>query len=465
MSKSDYIGKILIVDDEESMREMLDIMLSKVGYEVSCACSYGEALKFIQGDNFDLVVSDIKMPDSSGLELLKKIRSMNPDLPVIIITAYASLDSALVALREGAFDYINKPFEVNQIKFSIKRALENKRLRDENRILRQHIKTGIDPLDNFIGKSKKIREIKELVAKIAPTDSSVLITGESGTGKEVLSRAIHKLSTRRDGAFIAINCGAVPETLLESELFGHLKGSFTGAVKDQEGLFQAASGGTFFLDEIGTVSPPIQVKLLRALEEKEITPIGSTKVIDVDVRIIAATNADLALMVNEGDFRNDLYYRLNVLNIHIPPLRERREDIIPIASFILNRLATRTEEKVKSLSKEAAAIIENAPWKGNVRELENALERALLLTDEDEITPEALPRTLTNQNQTAINEVPGGHSDNFLPSMEVIEKSYIYWVLKSTNWKKSKAADILGIDTSTLYRKIEKYDLKEHIED
>ena len=272
-------GKVLVVDDEESMCEFLDIMLTKEGYQVRTAEDYDRAVEILSGESFDVVITDIKLPDISGIDLLKEIRSIDPDTAVIMITAYASLDSAVSALRQGAFDYITKPFEVNQIKFAVRKACENRHLRHENRILKKQVRTGGDVgLEEFVSVSKSIKDIKDFVRKIAPTDSSVLLTGESGTGKEVIAQAIHKLSPRSEGPFIAVNCGALPENLLESELFGHIKGSFTGAVRDKEGLFSAASGGTLFLDEIATASQGIQVKLLRALEQKEITPVGSTSV-------------------------------------------------------------------------------------------------------------------------------------------------------------------------------------------
>lgn len=456
--------KILVVDDEESMREFLDIMLSKEGYSVRTAEDYDMAIQILSGESFDVVISDIKMPDISGIELLKEIRSVDSNTAVIMITAYASLDSAVSALREGAVDYITKPFEVNQVKFAIKRALENKRLKDENKILKEHVRKGGSEIDEFIGESKIIREIKDFVRKVSPTDSSVLITGESGTGKDLIARAIHRLSPRSDGPFVAINCGALPEHLLESELFGHVKGSFTGAIRDQEGLFSAAAGGTLFLDEIATASQGIQVKLLRALEQKEITPVGSTKPFHVDVRLIAATNANLAGMATGKEFREDLFYRLNVFHIHIPPLRERTEDIIPIAQCILEKLAARSGDRTKKLSAKAVEFLKNSPWKGNVRELENILERALLLADGDTIGAECLPQNVRIENNES-RKSPLMIGEQNLPTMETIEKAYIYWVLESTGWKKAQAAEILGIDASTLYRKIEKYGMKEKAEE
>ncbi|MCK5832306.1 sigma-54-dependent Fis family transcriptional regulator [bacterium] len=461
MAIKERLGRILIVDDEESMQEFLDIMLTREGYEIQTVGSFRGAINLLAESKYDLIISDIKMPGGSGLELLKKAHSMNSNIPVIMITAYASLQTAVEALREGAFDYITKPFEVSQIKYAISRAFENKKLRDENRLLKQKLRASGGAIDDFIAVSKAGCELKELVKKIAPTDSSVLITGESGTGKEVIAKAIHSLSSRKNGPFKAINCGAIPEQLLESELFGHRKGSFTGAIKDKMGLIEAANNGTFLLDEVGTTSPAIQVKLLRALEEREITAVGATSPTVIDVRLIAATNSNIKTMVADGSFREDLYYRLNVFHVHIPPLRERREDILPIANQILKKIAIRTEELPKTFSEKSAELIERAPWKGNVRELENALERAILMADKSEIQPKHLPdsakEATPHETTSPFITIP----DEYLPTMETVEKAYIFWVLMSHEWKKAKAAEMLGIDVSTLYRKIEKYDLKD----
>ncbi|HHS50434.1 MAG TPA: sigma-54-dependent Fis family transcriptional regulator [candidate division Zixibacteria bacterium] len=462
MKDSEPKGRILIVDDEESMQEFLDIMLTREGYDVETVGSFRGATNLMAEKQFDVIVSDIKMPGGSGLELLKKARSMDPNTTVIMMTAYASLQTAVEALRDGAFDYITKPFEVSQIKYAISRAFENKKLRDENRILKQKIRSSGGAIDDFIAVSKAGKEMKELVKKIAPSDSSVLITGESGTGKEVIAKAIHALSSRSDGPFLAINCGAVPEQLLESELFGHKKGSFTGAFKDKIGLLEAANGGTFLLDEVGTTSPTIQIKLLRALEEREITAVGATQPTKIDVRLLAATNSNLEAMAADGSFREDLYYRLNVFHVHIPPLRERREDIVPVAKFILDKIAGRTEEPAKILSEETAELLEKAPWKGNVRELENVLERALLMADGAEILPKHLPECLRGVAPEVPKRPLATFPDEHLPSIETIEKAYIFWVLMSNEWKKARAAEILGIDASTLYRKIEKYGLKDY---
>ncbi|MCD6594111.1 sigma-54-dependent Fis family transcriptional regulator [bacterium] len=464
---------ILVVDDEESICQILEIMLTDENYWVRTALNYDDAMKRLSSESYDVIIADIMMPDVNGLTLLKDSRKIDSDMPVILITAYASLGSAVEALRFGAFDYITKPFQMDQIRFAVKRALDTRILRRENKILKQtlHIETD---LSKFIGKSKSIRDIKELVKQIAPSSSTVLITGESGTGKELIAHSIHQLSDLSNGPFVTINCAALPETLLESELFGYVKGAFTGADKDKKGLFKSADDGTFFLDEIGETSPMIQAKLLRMLETNEITPLGSTKPVSVNVRLIAATNKNLDKMVDNGQFREDLYYRLDVIHIHIPPLREHPKDIIPIAEFFLDTHASRMGCETPKLSDEAAEFLKNARWNGNVRELENVLERAMLICKSDTILPEHIPdyirRTGSEFKQklerTEMDELAreAVGSLNILPLQE-IEKAYIFWAIFQANGNKSEAAKKLGIDLSTLYRKIEKYGLKKYLLD
>jgi len=455
---------ILVVDDEESICQLLEVMLTEEGYWVRTASNYDEAMKLFETNQFDVVIADIMMPDVDGLTLLKDVKKVDPEIPVILITAYASLGSAVEALRHGAFDYITKPFKMDQIRYAVKRALETRALRRENRILKRELRRESD-LSKFIGVSDAVREIKQLVRKIAPTDSTVLITGESGTGKELIARAIHQLSSRADGPFITINCAAIPETLLESELFGYVKGAFTGATTNKEGLFRAAHGGTFFLDEVGEISPDIQAKLLRMLETHQIIPLGATKPVEVDVRLIAATNKDLARMVDEGKFRRDLFYRLNVIHIHIPPLRERPEDIIPIAEHYVQVIANRTNCPAPKLSKEAMQLLQGAQWEGNVRELENVLERAMIMCDGDVILPEHLPDYIRNAPQTAAvpEKVAGEQVLGRVLPLDEIEKAYILWAILQCGGNKSEAAKKLGIDLSTLYRKIERYGLKKYL--
>ncbi|MCD6097691.1 sigma-54-dependent Fis family transcriptional regulator [bacterium] len=450
--------RILVVDDEESMCKFMRIMLSKSGYEVATALSAKEALALLDKSSFDIAILDIKMPEMSGVELLREIRKKNQTISVIMMTAYASLETAIEALREGASDYITKPFQISEIRHSIKRILEERELREENVLLREQVSEGAS-IDEFVGSSPKILEMKELIKTIAPTDSTVLILGESGTGKELVARAIHRLSGRADAPFISVNCGALPEQLLESELFGHKKGSFTGAVRDKEGLMKAADRGTLFLDEIGDTSMAIQVKLLRAIEEKEIIPIGSTSSVKVDVRIIAATNSNLEDMVRKGAFRADLYYRLNVFPISIPPLRERREDIIPIADHFLKKLVNRMNDKREvHFSETAKKLLKKAYWAGNVRELENVIERAYFLSKDGVITERELPEHIRKGEQPIAQRRKQSLVGGILP-LEEIEKAYIFYTLNRVGWKKTEAARALGIDPSTLYRKIEKYKL------
>jgi DNA-binding NtrC family response regulator len=449
-------ARIMVIDDEESMCKFMQIMLKKEGYGVSSSQSGKEALEELRNSHYDLVIADLMMPEMNGLELLSKVKSIDPELNFIVMTAYASVDTAIEALKKGAFDYIAKPFKVDELKITIRKSLEQKRMAKENIDLKKQLKKEFS-LDSFIGDTAEIIEMKKLAEKVALTDSTVLIQGESGTGKELVAKAIHHHSRRAEKPFVTINCAALPETLLESELFGHTKGAFTGAIKDTEGLFFVADGGTFFLDEVGVISQAIQVKLLRVLEEKEITPVGSTKPIQVDVRLIAATNADLEQEVKLGNFRADLFYRLNVIPIHIPTLRERKDDIKLLTFYFIKKYCEKLQIKEKSISDEAMNRLLSYSWPGNARELENTIERAILLAKDDEIKIKDLPEKILSREAVKLIEETRPET----PTLETIEKSYIYWVLQRTGWQKSKAAQILGIDSSTLYRKIEKYGLKE----
>jgi len=448
-------AKILVVDDEESMCKFMQIMLKKEGYCVSTSQDAPTALERIKSENYDLVIADLMMPEMSGLELLSQAKSANPDLDFIVMTAFASVDSAIEALKKGAFDYITKPFKVDEIKIAVRKSLEQKEIVHENVQLKKELKTRFD-FDCFIGNSPEIVKLKKMAEKISISDSTVLIQGESGTGKELIARAIHYHSPRSNKPFITINCAALPENLLESELFGHVKGSFTGAIKDKEGLFKVADGGTFFLDEVGMTSSAIQAKLLRALEEKEVNPVGSTAPIKVDVRLIAATNADLEQEVKLGNFRADLYYRLHVIPLRIPPLRERKDDIKLLSSYFIREYCRKMQTEEKDITEEAMKRLLSCKWLGNVRELENALEHAVLLSKGSQITVEDLPQDIKEGREIDLVT----ETQPTTPMLETIEKAYIFWVLNQTGWQKSKAASILGIDSSTLYRKIEKYKLK-----
>ncbi len=447
--------KILVVDDEESMCNFLSIMLKKEGYQITTALSAKEALKKMSKDTFDVVISDLKMKEMNGLELIDEIAKMESAPYVIIMTAFATIESAIEALKKGAFDYITKPFKVDEIKLAVARALEQGKIRTENIYLKKRLKKT-EGFSNIIGKSDVIVEVLDQVRKVADSDSTVLLTGESGTGKELVARAIHQHSYRSENTFVTVNCGALPEELLESELFGHKKGSFTGAIKDKKGLLEVANEGTFFLDEVGEMTPRIQVKLLRVLQEKEIVPVGGIAPIKVDVRLVAATNADLESEVNMGRFRKDLFYRLNVIPLHIPPLRERKEDIPLLIEHFLESYLDR-EGKIKKFNAEAQKILMQYSWPGNVRELENVIERAVTLVQGVTIAEKDLPEKIATGQGQLLTKTKEPEN----PTMETIERAYIYWILQESGWQKQRAAEILGIDPSTLYRKIEKYGLKD----
>ena len=445
------------MDDESGILDTLRILFRGEGYEVSTALGGAAALEALAGEKPDVVVTDIRMPGVSGLEVLARTREVDPEIPVILMTAQASLQSAVRAVNEGAYYYLQKPFANDDLLAICRRASEARLLRAENRELKKEIKRqGRRAKDRPIGKSKGFLEVLELAETVAPTDSTILLSGESGTGKEVVARHVHELSTRSDGPFFSINCGALPENLLESELFGHVKGSFTGAVKDKEGLLVAAGGGTFFLDEIGEMSPATQVKLLRALQEREVIPVGSTEAIPVDVRVIAATNRDLEEEIRRGTFRSDLYYRLNVIALHMPPLRERRDDIPLLADHFLKRASEAEPGSAPAtLADDTMHALMSYDWPGNVRELENALERAAVVAGGAEIAAEHLPqRVVEAPAPQLVSERPLPN-----PAMEVIERAYIEWVLQAEGGNKSRAAEVLGIDPSTLYRKLNRYGL------
>jgi DNA-binding NtrC family response regulator len=448
--------RILVVDDEESMCRFMQIMLSREGYDVQAEPSSRRALDKIKQEGYDLVIADLMMPEMSGLELLAEGRKERPETQFMVMTAFASVDTAIEALKSGAIDYITKPFKIDEIKIAIRKFLDQKRLTQENVSLKEHILKE-SSFDNFLGRNPAVVKMKEMAAKVAATDSTILIRGESGTGKDLIAHAIHNHSRRLGRPFIALNCGALPETLLESELFGHTRGAFTGAVKDKDGLFKAADTGTMFLDEIGETSPAIQVKLLRALEEKQITPVGATKPVPTDVRLLAATNADLEELVKVGRFRADLYYRLNVISVFLPPLRERLDDLPELAQHFLERACVRLNLPPKTLSPAALDLLRTCRWSGNVRELQNVLERAALFSKSAVLELKDFPERLSEPSEVSPVSEPTPAS----PTMESIEKAYIYWVLNQTDWNKSKAAEILGIDNSTLYRKIHKYNFAE----
>ncbi len=452
-------GKILIVDDEESMCQFLSIMLRKEGYTVTVVTSGADALRELQKERFDVVMTDIQMPRMDGIQVLSGVKAVDHTIPVIIMTAYASEKTAIEAVNNGAFYYLNKHAKNDEIKMVIRNALDIRKVRTENVQLKRALSKGERSYTSkLIGKSEEITRVLKLVTKIAVADSNVLIYGESGTGKELIARSVHDQSHRVDGPFVTINCGALPEGLLESELFGHVKGSFTNAIRDKEGLFKVACGGTFFLDEIGETSPAIQVKLLRAIQEREIIPVGGVKPIKVDTRIIAATNRDLEREIHLGNFRADLYYRLNVIQVTLPPLRDRNDDIPLLVDHFLQRYHPAYGGSIKgAMSNETLEVLQAYSWPGNVRELENVIERAVILQeDENCIHRTDLPDKICNGGEEgpAINLRESGIT------LEELERKYMVKVLADTGWHKKRAAEILGINPSTLYRKIKAYGLK-----
>ena len=452
---SEYRPNILIIDDESGILETLTILLKNSGFEVETAQGGRAGLEALKSVAPDIVLSDVRMPQVTGIDILESARELDPEMPVILMTAQASLQSAIQAVNQGAFYYIQKPFANDDLVAICRRASEYRALRSENKHLKREIRrrersSTVKPL----GRAKVFVDVLRLAEQVAPTDSTVLILGQSGTGKEVVARYIHELSERTDGPFFSINCGALPESLLESELFGHVKGSFTGAVRDKQGMFMAARGGTFFLDEIAETKPSTQVKLLRVLQEREALPVGGTEPLPVDVRIVAATNRDLDEEIRRGNFRPDLYYRLNVIALHLPPLQERREDIPILAEAFLQRAAKHRSEATKRLTTEALDVIMGYDWPGNVRELENALEHAAILSRDSDIAVGMLPARLREPKPLPlVSDRPQAN-----PTLDAIERSYIMWVLQAEGGNKTKAAEALGIDPSTLYRKLARYD-------
>jgi DNA-binding NtrC family response regulator len=445
--------KILIVDDEDSMLQFLSILLTKDGYEVHVARSGRDALAKAEEEMYDVVVTDIKMPgEIDGLGVLAGVKKIDPTVPVVIRTAFASQKTAIEALNRGAFQYVEKSAKNDEVRLVIRNALAMRRVQSENVLLKRQIKKS-DDTKEIIGHSEQFQRVLKLVEKVADSDSTILIAGESGTGKELIAKRLHYLSRRSDGPFVSINCGALPKDLLESNLFGHIKGSFTGAVRDQEGLLAVAGGGSFFLDEVGETLPATQVKLRRALQEREIIPVGGTKPRKIDVRLIAATNADLEKAVSENRFRADLFYRLNVIQIRLPALRERKDDIPELVEHFLAKFTVGKDPK--TVSKEARDAFVAYDWPGNVREFENGIERAVILDDDGVVTPEDLPEKVLQGGRgrgSLVIDTPG-------MTLDELEREYILKVLHHTAGQKKRASEILGINPSTLYRKLLAYGL------
>jgi len=439
--------KILVVDDEAHVREMLKKGLSQLGeFSVETAQNGLEAVEKIEKDVFDLVLTDLKMPEMDGIELLKTIKGTRPEIMVILMTAYGSIETAIEAIKNGANDFVTKPIDFNDLLIRITKSQNESLLLRENRLLRMEVKKKFE-FNNIIGKSKKMQEVFSLIEKVAPSNSTVIIYGASGTGKELVAKAIHYHSPRGDRVFMPFNCGAIPETLVESELFGHTKGAFTGAIQAKRGLFEEAHGGTLFLDEISTILPSVQVKLLRVLQEKEVMKLGSTERTKIDVRMIAATNEDLEANVKNGRFREDLFYRLHVFPIFLPDLKDRRDDIPLLAHHFLDLYTKENQKQVKGISTEAMNLLLEYHWPGNVRELENAIERAVIMADRDYLTPNDFPK---NMGEGLLDLIKKGARDR--KSLDEIKAEYIGEILKEANGNKKTAAEILKVNPRTLYR-------------
>ncbi len=454
---------ILIVDDEQSMREFLSILLEKEGYAVHTASNAQEALRLIEEQIFSLIISDIKMPGMDGLQLLEEIQKISPDTLVLMITAFGSTDTAIEAMKKGALDYVIKPFKVDKIKILIRNALKKIELEQENALLRREL-FARDGLDRIIGKSPVMRSVFEIIQKTADSKSNVLITGESGTGKDLVAQAIHRLSRRKEHPFVAVNCGALPENLLESELFGYQRGAFTGAMENKKGLFEVADGGSIFLDEIGELNPTMQVKLLRVLQNQEFRRIGGTDDIQVDVRIIAASNQDFDQLVEAKRFREDLYYRLNVIPIEIPPLRKRKEDIPLLVNHFLKKVAP---ERSLTVTEECMERLCRYEWKGNVRELENTIERTVVLSQEERVTMEHLPRHIIEGQLLALPrkmDLPDDGVD-FDRVISDMERDLLTQALAKAHGVKKEAARILNMSFRSFRYKLSKYEIGQRGDD
>jgi two-component system NtrC family response regulator len=448
---------ILIVDDEDTQRSILKGYLEKNGYKIYSASSGIEGIKIVQDNLIDIVLSDYKMPDKTGLEVLESVKKINPEVSFVILTAYGTIENAVKAMRLGAFDYISKPVDLDELDLMIERIIENKNLKSEIQLLKNQLQTKFK-IDSFISHSPKMEEVLSFAARAADSKATVLITGESGTGKEVLAKSIHYVSPRKDKPFIAVNIPALPETLLESELFGHEKGAFTGAEKSKKGRFELADGGTIFLDEIGDIPINLQVKLLRVLQEHQIERVGSTEYIKIDVRIIAATHQNLETKIKDGSFREDLFYRLNIVSLNIPPLRERKEDIIPLIEHFVEKYSRENNKEKLSLSREAVDLLIKYNFPGNVRELENIIERAVVLCRSKVITVNDLPNIVTGFK--AEKEIAANENTSLIEQVEELEKKLIYDALSKSSGNQSQAGRMLGLTERNLRYKMQKYDIK-----
>ncbi len=451
--------RILVIDDEENMRHMLAVLLEKEGYQVASAANGKEGLELTLEDFYDIILCDLKMPVMDGMAFLEKFQEMQQDSTVIVMSAYGTLDTAIEAMKRGAYDYVSKPFKPDEILLTLKKAQERERLRKENRLLQQSMRERYS-FDQMIGRSAAMDEIFNTIGKVAEYKSTVLITGESGTGKELIARAIHYNSPRADKPLVTVNCGAIPENLLESELFGHKKGSFTDAVRDKKGLFQEAHGGSIFLDEIGELPRPLQVKLLRVLQEEEIKRVGGLQSIKIDIRVMAATTKDLAKEVEAGRFRDDLYYRINVLHVNVPPLRERSEDIPLLIQHFISKTSERLQSEVDGVSPAAGRALQRYLWPGNVRELENVIERAMVMAGGRTIEPEDLPPYL-HQEVDSVEFLADDDNLSIKEGSRRLEKALIQKALEKTGGNRTQAAKILEISHPALLYKMKSYGLVE----
>ena len=453
-------SRVLVVDDAASMRELLEITLRQDGYDVATADGGAAAIDLLRREAFDLVVTDLRMQGTDGMAVLRAVREISPDTAVVVITAYASTETAVEAMKAGAYDYVTKPFKLDEMRLTLGNALERKHLKDENRALRrQLVKAG--PFEGFIGKSPGMAAVFDTILKIADSASTAMVSGESGTGKELVARAIHQASARKSGPFVSVNCGAMPESLMEAELFGHVKGAFTGAVTSSDGLFSAANGGTLFLDEITEIPTSLQVKLLRVIQERQVRRIGDVRDVAVDVRLVAASNRDLERAVADGVLRGDLFYRLNVIPIQLPPLRERRADIPLLVSHFIEKIAAAQSKPIRGVTAKALATLEAYHWPGNIRELENVIERAMVLGSGETIDVDALPPNL--REPAPQTELPFDLPMDGLDLEETlarIEHRYIEMALERTSGVQTRAAELLKVSFRQFRYKLRKHSVR-----